>query len=136
MLGDVEAIVILDASNDPKEKKFKVLTCKHTFNTFEKDYERALRKGGKIFEVAGVKKLIGLYNVSRALGFHGDKNVKCFIKSEPTVESFKVEASFVCMILATKGLWNFLSHEQVTDLVNEVKKSIFIFTIYENFFIV
>ncbi len=120
MLGDVEAIVILDTSNDPKGKRFKVLTCKHTFNTFEKDFERAKRKGAKIFEVAGVKKLLGLYSVSRALGFHGDRNVKSFIKSEPTIESFKVEENFICMIVATKGLWNFLSHEQVTDLVHEV----------------
>lgn len=120
--GDVEAIAILDTTSTPNAKhKFKVLTSLHTLNAFEKDYDRVKRKGGKIFETAnGVRKLQGLYSITRALGFYGDKNVKGFIKPIPTVESFKIEPNFLCIIIATKGLWNTLNHEKVTDLVLEV----------------
>lgn len=120
--GDVEAIAILDTTSTPNSKhKYKVLTSLHTLNAFEKDYDRIKRRGGKVFETAnGVRKLQGLYDITRALGFYGDKNIKCFIKATPTVESFKIEPNFLCVIIATKGLWGTLSHEKVADLVLEV----------------
>lgn len=119
--GDIEAVVILDTFNNPNGRKYEVLTCLHTFNAFEKDYERVKRRGGKIFETAaGVKKLQGMYNISRALGFYGDKNVKCYLKSVPACESFRIESNYLCMIIATKGLWKSLSYECVAKLVNEV----------------
>lgn len=61
-----------------------------------------------------------MYSITRAFGFHGDKNVKRFIIPTPTVRSYKIESNHVCLIVATKGLWNALGYEKVADLVLQV----------------
>ncbi len=69
-----------------------------------------------------MKKLEGIYSVTRGLGFHGDKNIKKFISFQPSVRSYKIEENFVALIIATKGLWNFLSYKNAADIIFEVRQ--------------
>jgi hypothetical protein len=68
----------------------------------------------------GTKKIEGLYSITRGIGFHGDKHVKKFINPTPTVKSFRIESNYICIIVATKGLWSVLSYEKVAYLVQQV----------------
>lgn len=118
-LGDVEAIVVLNEETS-KQKNYKVLTRLHTLNTYPKDRERIEKNNGKIVDQSGVKRLEGLYSITRGFGFHGDKNVKKFISATPSIKSYKIESNYACLIVATKGLWNTLNYKTVSDLVIEV----------------
>ena len=70
----------------------------------------------------GNKKIEGLYSITRAVGLHGDPNVKKFISPSPSIKSIKIESNFLCLIIATKGLWSALSYDKVAYLVQQVKK--------------
>ena len=72
----------------------------------------------------GKLKIEGLYSITRALGFHGDPNVKRYILASPSLKSYKVEANEICLIIATKGLWKALSYDKVAQLVLQVCRKI------------
>lgn len=69
---------------------------------------------------SGQKRIGGLYSITRGLGFHGDKDVKHFIMSKPSVGTFKLETNYMFIIIATKGLWSVLNYDQVSELVLQV----------------
>lgn len=91
----------------------------YTINTDNKTF--TFQKGCHCIETSpGIKKIEGLYPITRGIGFHGDKHVKKFITPSPTVKSFKIEPNYVCLIIATKGLWSVLNYEKVAYLVQQV----------------
>ena len=65
-------------------------------------------------------KIEGMYEITRAFGFHGDMDIKKFVTYTPSVRSVELDENCACVIIATKGLWKFLSHETVCELVLEV----------------
>ena len=121
MEGDVEAIVVLENSGiKNKSKQFKLLTQLHTYSACSKDRLKVENNGGRVVETSGIKKIEGIYNVTRGVGFHGDKNVKKFMNPSPSVKSYKLEPNFICMVIATKGLWKVLSYEKVAEIILQV----------------
>ena len=69
---------------------------------------------------SGQNTINGLYTMTRALGFHGDKTVKNYIHPIPTIRSHKLDPNFICIIVATKGLWNSLTYDKVAEIVLQV----------------
>jgi len=65
--------------------------------------------------------------MTRALGFHGDKSVKNYVHPVPTIRSHKLDPNFICIIVATKGLWNSLTYDKVAEIVLQVNFSLFLF---------
>jgi len=76
---------------------------------------------------SGQSTINGLYTMTRALGFHGDKSVKNYVHPVPTIRSHKLDPNFICIIVATKGLWNSLTYDKVAEIVLQVNFSLFLF---------
>lgn len=89
------------------------------------ELKRILSKGGKIREIftsTGKYKIIldennNLnINVSRYLGFQNLKNLG--IISEPVITEYRLDLRAKFIIMATKGLWKFLSNEKAAIYIN------------------
>ncbi len=89
-----------------------------TFNHFVLSLFLSLPKGCRIVESSkGQYKIESIFDMTRAFGFHGDKSVKRFICSVPSVKSIKIDKNCAAVVLGTKGLWNTLSYKKVANLV-------------------
>ena len=45
LLGNVEALIVLDNSDASFKKNYELITCLHTLNANERDYQRILKNG-------------------------------------------------------------------------------------------
>lgn len=80
-----------------------------------------LSLGSKLIKMgSNVYTIDGQIDVSRALGFHGDSNIKKNLTCFPSFKSIKTEAKNICLIVATRGFWNVIGYERVADLVHQV----------------
>ncbi|CAF0703188.1 unnamed protein product [Brachionus calyciflorus] len=124
--GDVQAILVINNLKSPKKtaRNHKVLTTLHTLNDYVKDLVALEKRGCQIIESSsGHKTICGLYSITRGLGFHGDNKIKKCILPKPSVRSYKIEENHVALIIATKGLWNFINYEKVADIVLQMLPS-------------
>ena len=71
----------------------------------------------------GERHVEGLFNITRALGFYGDESVKKYVTPVPSIRSMKIESNFICVIVATKGLWDVLNYSRVAEIVLQVSFS-------------
>jgi serine/threonine protein phosphatase PrpC len=118
--GDVEAIVIVDNSANKSriKRNYKILTRLHTVNDCIADRQRIITNGANLIETStGHYKIKGIIGATRATGFHGDNEIKQYLNATPSIKSYKIETNYVCLIIATKGLWQVLNYEKVADLV-------------------
>lgn len=121
--GDVEAIVVVDntANKARIKRNYRVLSHLHTLDGNVKELDRVERKGCNLINTLnGKKKIAGLFDITRCLGLYGHKEVKSYVSAVPSVKSYKIESNFICLIIASKGLWDVLNYSQVSELVLQV----------------
>jgi serine/threonine protein phosphatase PrpC len=63
----------------------------------------------------------GIIETTRALGNHGDKDLKKCLSNSPYCWTYEIDPSLECIILATEGLWNVLQYDVVVDIVTQVR---------------
>jgi serine/threonine protein phosphatase PrpC len=69
----------------------------------------------------------GIFETTRGLGNHGDKDLKKCVINSPYVRTFDIDPTMECIILATEGLWQALSYDVVVEIVTRVTKSLVFF---------
>ncbi|GFN89478.1 protein phosphatase 2c-like domain-containing protein 1 [Plakobranchus ocellatus] len=107
--GSSRALLIRDA------KAYR-LTRDHTpYNLKERD--RVLAYGGKLSSSEKDCRVNGVLSVTRSLGNHGDKKLKDCVIVDPYVTSVPIDQYAQILVLASAGVWDVLSDEEVTSLL-------------------
>lgn len=108
-VGDSSAILA------SKSWKAKTVTMDHVPD-HPKERERIESSGGFV-EFVGVWRVVGQLAISRSIG---DKHLRQFVTSEPTVAHFRHSADTRFLCIASDGVWETLSPEDVVDLADEI----------------
>ena len=86
--------------------------------TDPREKKRIEAKGGSIQIVDGVERVNGVLNMSRALGNH--KFRQYGVISEPSVTSRSLSKGDNFLLIATDGLWNFVTPPQACQVMSSV----------------
>ena len=86
--------------------------------TDPREKKRIEAKGGSIQIVDGVERVNGVLNMSRALGNH--KFRQYGVISEPSVTSRSLSKGDNFLLIATDGLWNFMTPPQACQVMSSV----------------
>ncbi|OBA21083.1 L domain-like protein [Metschnikowia bicuspidata var. bicuspidata NRRL YB-4993] len=107
-LGDME--IVLSKSN----ADYKLLSTKHD-PTLRKEFERIRASGGFVF---GDGALDGELRISRGVGFY---NYVPHTHSGPSISVYNPAGTDAIIIMASKVLWDHLTHDLAVDLARQEK---------------
>ncbi|GFR85649.1 protein phosphatase 2C-like domain-containing protein 1 [Elysia marginata] len=107
--GNCRALLIRDA------KSYR-LTKDHTPNN-PKERDRVLACGGNLSSSEKDSRVNGVLSVTRSLGNHGDSKLKDCVIVDPHVTSVPIDQYAQILVLASSGVWDVLSDEEVTSLL-------------------
>jgi len=108
-VGNVEALGI-------RAGEAFLMSQKHTL-TNKRERERIVEAG---IEISENNLVAGILETTRALGNHGDKDIKKSIINTPYTWSYEIDATLECIIIASEGLWQVLRYDVVVDIVTQV----------------
>lgn len=116
-IGDSSAILIRNGG----KSVINLSDCKDSAENNAAEVERIEKAGGVVLKVGGTMRVQGELAVTRAFGDH---KYKSLITSKPHVVNMKLseDCDNEFLILATDGLWNALSYEEVATLVTSMKE--------------
>ena len=77
----------------------------------QSEQERIENNGGTVLHM-GTWRVEGVLAVTRAIG---DKDLKKCVTAEPFVVEIPLEEGDECLIMASDGLWDFMSNQEVVD---------------------
>ena len=112
-VGDSEAILVQNSG------KNLIKLCKEV-DTAEnvKEAERVEKAGGIVLKVGSTQRVQGELALTRSFG---DSKYKTYVTAEPHIVQQKLNSEDEFLIIATDGLWNVLTHEEVGRIVTELK---------------
>ncbi|KAL1525842.1 hypothetical protein AB1Y20_020677 [Prymnesium parvum] len=121
-VGDSRALMGVREPTDGGELQVIQLTCDHNLDD-ENERKRLLLRGGKSgkdvhFKHVSLAGVEGSLKVTRSLGdspFHKNDVVSC----RPDVRHYPLTAATRFVLIASDGIWDHLSNEQVGALVDE-----------------
>ena len=108
-LGDTKAIVV-QCNNT-----YKVITTEHKC-TNDKEVQRIKKLGGMVFN----SRLFGQLALSRALG---DYSLKPYgLSATPSMYKYNVSEKDTYVVIASDGVWDVVSEEEVSKMCNDVNR--------------
>ncbi|XP_029445139.1 protein phosphatase 2C-like domain-containing protein 1 [Rhinatrema bivittatum] len=114
-IGNIHAVLC-------KDGKGRCLTKEHS--TSNKKERNRIRKGGASISTNEPWGLVeGTTRVTRALGCHGDSKLKKSVIPLPFTISIPIEQSWQFLILASSGLWEVLSKNEVAVIATKLFSS-------------
>ncbi|XP_005099163.1 protein phosphatase 2C-like domain-containing protein 1 [Aplysia californica] len=116
--GNSHALLVRD--NKPYH-----LTKDHTPNN-PKERKRVLNAGGNLSNSERDTRLNGVLSVTRGLGNHGDKKLKDCVLVDPHVTTIPIDQYAQFLVLASHGVWEVFSPEEVASLLSKMLPSQFI----------
>jgi len=116
--GDSHALLVRD--NKPYH-----LTRDHTPRN-PKERKRVLNAGGNLSTSDKDSRLNGVLSVTRGLGNHGDKKLKDCVVVDPHVTTVPIDQYAQFLVLASHGVWEVFSPEEVASLLSKMLPSQFI----------
>eukprot|EP01064_Diplonema_japonicum_P030648 TRINITY_DN5267_c0_g1_i1.p1 TRINITY_DN5267_c0_g1~~TRINITY_DN5267_c0_g1_i1.p1 ORF type:complete len:653 (+),score=140.33 TRINITY_DN5267_c0_g1_i1:577-2535(+) len=109
-LGDSGAI--LCRNNSP----ISLTECHRPDQALEK--EAVMSYGGEIVQVGGFSRVEGMVSVTRSIG---DRPCKEYLRRDPHVTTMELTPQDDFIVLATDGLWDVMSAEEVVEYVTQCK---------------
>lgn len=110
-VGDTRAIMnnglhVIQLSNDHKPHE-------------KAEHKRITELGGKVIKTysGDVHRVNGVLAVSRAIG---DFSLSPYVTWKPEITTFNINKNNHYIFLATDGVWDVLSNQQVVDIINEM----------------
>lgn len=107
--GDSRAVLVRKTETIP-------LTKDHKPNRID-EVQRIVRGGGCILNVHGVLRVDGILAMTRAIG---DQSLKPWVTSDPEVTFTGRSEEDECLILASDGLWDVMSSDEVGTLARKL----------------
>lgn len=87
----------------------------------EDEHERIRQRGGRVtFHPNDVPRVNGNLALSRSIG---DKYLSPYVICEPELRQFKIQKENKYLVLATDGLWDVLTNQEVKNIVDEALKN-------------
>ena len=132
-LGDSRAIMAQEKKSSLKEHCVPVQLSRDQKPDLPEEKERIIRSGGQVNKLGDDDDDIGPYRVwvkgenypglamSRSIGDFAAKSVG--VISDPEILEFELTSDTKFIVLASDGVWEFLSNKQVVDIVNRYYKS-------------
>ena len=77
--------------------------------------------GGNLSTSDKDSRLNGVLSVTRGLGNHGDKKLKDCVVVDPHVTTVPIDQYAQFLVLASHGVWEVFSPEEVASLLSKVK---------------
>ncbi|KAK7111235.1 protein phosphatase 2C-like domain-containing protein 1 isoform X2 [Littorina saxatilis] len=107
--GDARALLI--RGNRPYR-----LSKDHTPSNI-KEHDRVIRQGGTFSTSEVDCRLNGVLSTTRGLGNHGDPALKSCVLVEPHSSSVPIDKFAQFIVMATRGVWEILSDQEVASLL-------------------
>ena len=85
----------------------------------ERERTRIERAGGAVVDVFGVARVMGVLSLSRALG---DWHLRPFVSQDADLVSVKLDGNEEYMLIASDGLWDVMSNEDVVAVIDNLLK--------------
>ncbi|KAH9491769.1 hypothetical protein Btru_030815 [Bulinus truncatus] len=111
-VGFIRALLVRD-------NKYVQITKDHTPNNIN-ECRRIHKRGGYITSSEKGPLVNGVLPVTRGLGNFGDKLLKDCVVTEPYFKSIKFDQQAQFLVLASSGIWQVLSDEEVTSLLTRM----------------
>ncbi|KAJ9453846.1 putative protein phosphatase 2C 59 [Diplonema papillatum] len=121
--GDVAHIANIGDSSVVVAKRSgeaKLLTVDHRADV-ESEQQLVALRGGCVLNVMGAQRVQGLVTVTRSIG---DRPVRKYLSRSPNVAAYPIAEDDCFLIIATDGLWDYVTHDEAAQYALETKAEI------------